>query len=561
MKQVRILAILAMALGLVAYSAQVGYAEAVGARCTYQGRLIDGGGLADGSYDLTFSLWTDPCEVNEIYRIGGDVNLADWDVVEGYFTVELDFNDVNAFNGGRRWLEIGVRPGDMNDPNAYTYLSPRQELTATPYAQYAMAAEAVSMPISISGSGTVPVIAGTSTGDGMALYGVHSVGGNEGYIGGSDYGVYGTNTASGNVGSLGSDSYGVYGQSASGYAGYFAGDSAVTGDLIVEGNVGIGTSSPAEALDVQGTVKATAFVGDGNGLTGIAPDSDWTAADGNVYRETGKVGIGTSTPAGKLDVWAWSCANPASGLDQQNTLDGTGAYGGTSNWQSFTPSISGLLTQVDIKVRTPHCMPPSSPADMTVTIRSGEGTYGEALASRTVSVSATSSQWYGYGFSTPAWLDAGNKYTIHVTTEAGDCYWWGYSSANPYPGGMSNGATHVDATFKTYMKEYTYGSALKVDPYSGNVDIGIAKILSWNSQQVSTNGYTWVGNILFQWGSQTSTVDGSQYFNYPMAFPNECFSVSTTLPGLVSVYGSGFYLDRQDGYSGSIGFKYMAIGH
>ena len=64
------------------------------------------------------------------------------------------------------------------------------------------------------------------------------------------------------------------------------------------GYVGIGTSSPSEKLDVAGTVKADGFVGDGSGLTNVSgtPDTDWTESGGDVYRETGNVGIGTMSP-------------------------------------------------------------------------------------------------------------------------------------------------------------------------------------------------------------------------------------------------------------------------
>jgi N-acetylneuraminic acid mutarotase len=110
--------------------AGVGYCEAVGTGFTYQGRLIDANVAADGEYDLRFGLYDANSDGNQV---GGDIDVNDVDLIDGYFTVELDFGDV--FDGEVRWLEIGVRAGDSS--GEFTLLSPRQELTATPYAQEA----------------------------------------------------------------------------------------------------------------------------------------------------------------------------------------------------------------------------------------------------------------------------------------------------------------------------------------------------------------------------------------------------------------------------------------
>lgn len=44
----------------------------------------------------------------------------------------------------------------------------------------------------------------------------------------------------------------------------------------------------------------------------------------------------------------------------------------------------------------------------------------------------------------------------------------------------------------------------------------------------SSNGYAWVGGVLFQWGSGTATSTGAT-INFPIAFPTAVFSVTCTV--------------------------------
>ena len=94
---------------------------------TYQGRLTDGGSPANGDYDFQFKLFD---AASDGTQVGSTVTVGDHTVTGGLFTVQLDFG--GAFTGDARYLEIGVRPG--RSTGAYTTLSPRQPLTATPYA-------------------------------------------------------------------------------------------------------------------------------------------------------------------------------------------------------------------------------------------------------------------------------------------------------------------------------------------------------------------------------------------------------------------------------------------
>jgi len=100
---------------------------------TYQGRLTEDDGPADGLYDVRFTLYDHP-DQGLGTQVGEPYYVDEVDVTDGYFAVLVNFGD-EVFDGEPRWLEIGVRPAlaDM----LHVVLEPRQQITPTPYALYA----------------------------------------------------------------------------------------------------------------------------------------------------------------------------------------------------------------------------------------------------------------------------------------------------------------------------------------------------------------------------------------------------------------------------------------
>jgi len=128
-----ILALFGLALSLLAGTIQVrggNLQAAIGTEFTYQGRLTDGGTPANGTYDFEFILFDALSDGNQV---GSPVMKDNVTVTDGLFTVQLNFGDV--FDGTALYLQIGVRSGASI--GAYTTLTPRQALTAAPYARYA----------------------------------------------------------------------------------------------------------------------------------------------------------------------------------------------------------------------------------------------------------------------------------------------------------------------------------------------------------------------------------------------------------------------------------------
>jgi hypothetical protein len=100
---------------------------------TYQGQLHDNGTNANGTYTMIFKLYDSSSGGTQIGSgITNSPTLAN-----GLFTVNLDFG-AGAFNGSARYLDITVTNGGTTQT-----LSPRVQVLADPYAQFAAVAATV----------------------------------------------------------------------------------------------------------------------------------------------------------------------------------------------------------------------------------------------------------------------------------------------------------------------------------------------------------------------------------------------------------------------------------
>jgi len=94
---------------------------------TYQGQLLSGGSPVNGSYDLTFTLFTTNVAGS---LVAGPLTISATAVSNGLFIATINYGS-GIFNSTNYWLEIGVR---TNGIGTFTTLSPRQAITPVPYA-------------------------------------------------------------------------------------------------------------------------------------------------------------------------------------------------------------------------------------------------------------------------------------------------------------------------------------------------------------------------------------------------------------------------------------------
>ncbi len=303
----------------------------------YQGVLTNNAGVPlNGNFNLTFRIYN--------VQIGGtplwsetQSNVA---VDKGLFGVSLgSVMPLTLAFDQPYWISIEVgNDGEM---------TPRQKLESVPYAKRASVSEGISsdalVPLYITGDnigvGTASPttkldvrLPGTDTGPVMTL----------GNINNGPFGLIGTRT--------GDNALTIKGHSGDPLS--FAANEADDHLYITAaGLVGIGTTTPSAKLDVAGTTQMQGFKMPTNAGTGLVLTSDaagigtwqtisgtgsggWTD-DGAAVRLTtlsDNVGIGTSTPATKLDVVG---SINVSGGSIQLSNDGGGRFD-LSHWSGLT---------------------------------------------------------------------------------------------------------------------------------------------------------------------------------------------------------------------------------
>jgi len=125
---------------------------------TYQGRLNTAVGVANGSYDLTFSLYDANLAGN---FIAGPITNSAVAVSNGLFSVTLDFGG-GVFTGTNYWAQIGVRVAGGGN---FATLVPRQQLTPAPYALALVSPQATAL----CPPGSVMAYMGTNAPNGWLL--------------------------------------------------------------------------------------------------------------------------------------------------------------------------------------------------------------------------------------------------------------------------------------------------------------------------------------------------------------------------------------------------------
>ncbi len=237
-------------------------AATLGRGFTYQGQLQQAGVPVEGHVSLRFSLWdaagsgTPPTGGTMIGATQAFSNIA---VTGGVFSALLNAGDefgAQAFNGEARWLQVEVCTDSTCASS--TVLGPRQPITGAPYAlgPWQLNGAHLSYTQGNVGVGTsAPLLPlhVKANGEAMRTEGTTTGDANVSYIGFSAPG----GALTGYVGDASVNDGDMYVGSQSRNVNLYAGGFVMTAQS--SGRVGIGTYTPASKLEVRGDIRLGSF--------------------------------------------------------------------------------------------------------------------------------------------------------------------------------------------------------------------------------------------------------------------------------------------------------------
>jgi len=302
-------------------------ATALGTAFTYQGQLKKAGSPISDTCDFQFSLWDASTGGTQI---GSTQTKTGVSVSNGYFTIpNLDFG-AGAFQGDARWLQIGVKCAGDSD---YVPLSPRQALTAAPYALglrpgAQVVGSVTASPFAVvyarnaATSGTTYDVRGESDStSGTGVYGLATA------TSGWTYGVWGQSDST--------NGYGVFGY-ASATSGWTYGVFGKSESTDGRGVYGVANAASGTTYGVWGESDSTA----GRGVYGWA-----SATSGYAY---GVLGQSASTDGRGVHGWAGATSGVTYGVyGQSNSTAGTGVAGVSAATSGYTYGVYGQSNSTD----------------------------------------------------------------------------------------------------------------------------------------------------------------------------------------------------------------------
>lgn len=290
---------------------------------TYQGNLRDSGGPANGSHDFQFGLF-DMATVGAGTQHGPTLTRANVSVSSGSVSVQLDFSPcASCFNGADRFLEIRVK---RTSDSTYTTLSPRQQINSAPYALKSVnAATADGLSVACVNCVTSSQIASVN---GSAVTGTIPVAsvpaGSASYI---------QNTTS---------------QQASS-------NFNISGNGVVGGSLGIGTSTPFGLLHLRGA-SPVRILGDTSTLSG-SEFVDFFARSSIFASDLGGMRIQRQPATGNIDTLIFGAPSGSSATEVMR-VSGNGNVGIGTNSPAARLAVRGDGT--DVVAGSAGCGPPTA---------------------------------------------------------------------------------------------------------------------------------------------------------------------------------------------------------